>query len=109
MGLKEEIISHWIEVCWPRGKAKASLLCYPKNQGAHMLILFLADHHDNSPFDGPGQILAHAFQPGPHIGGDVHFDEDERWTKDLRSKSTNLAFPNFPHPFVMHVIIGWFN
>ncbi|XP_046638019.1 uncharacterized protein LOC124316241 isoform X4 [Daphnia pulicaria] len=45
-----------------------------------------SDSKDDTPFKGPGEVLAHAFFP--QSGGDVHFDEAETWT--ISSDGTNL-------------------
>ncbi|NXP07235.1 MMP1 collagenase, partial [Thinocorus orbignyianus] len=54
-----------------------------EDKEADIMISFAyRDHYDNSPFDGPNGQLAHAFQPGEGIGGDVHLDEEEAWSKN---------------------------
>lgn len=71
--------------------SNASQLTFTKvSQGEADINIAFAQraHGDNSPFDGPNGILAHAFQPGLGIGGDAHFDAEETWTKT--SENYNL-------------------
>uniref|UniRef100_A0A8C5L219 Matrix metallopeptidase 12 n=1 Tax=Jaculus jaculus TaxID=51337 RepID=A0A8C5L219_JACJA len=59
---------------------------------ADIMIRFAyGDHGDYSSFDGRDGILAHAFEPGPGIGGDAHFDEAETWSKSSQGKNLFLV------------------
>lgn len=49
------------------------------------------DHGDGDPFDGPGDVLAHASFPNPYDNSEVilHFDDEERWV-DSDTRNVDL-------------------
>ena len=56
---------------------------------ADIRIKFVTEiHGDNSPFDGPGGVLAHAFHPR---SGEVHFDDAELFTRNSQ-RGVNLYY-----------------
>ncbi|KAK4337031.1 hypothetical protein RND71_043379 [Anisodus tanguticus] len=70
--------------------SKISFRRISNDQNADIQVEFLkGPHNDPYPFDGPGKVLAHAFFPGTGIGGDVHFDLDEKWTTKILDDSLN--------------------
>jgi hypothetical protein len=68
-----------------------SLLHFKESRSnmTNIAIKFAAKNHgDPFPFDGPGNVLAHAYYPGTSLQGQVHLDLDETWS--LYDDSTSM-------------------
>lgn len=61
-----------------------------ESSGADIVVgWYVGNHNDGDPFDGPGDVLAHASFPNPYDKSQVflHFDDEERW---VNSETRNV-------------------
>lgn len=74
-------LSYALEL-WARESSLTFQEVNPGDDRADISVFFHRGFHgDGYQFDGQGSVLAHAFFPGSGRGGDVHFDDDERWSE----------------------------
>lgn len=69
---------------WSAASPPLTFTEVPLEDDPEIVIRFAPGNHgDGNDFDGPGNVLAHAYYPPPAGGtfaGDAHFDEAETWT-----------------------------
>ncbi|XP_042316867.1 matrix metalloproteinase-27-like isoform X2 [Sceloporus undulatus] len=61
---------------------------------ADIMIEFATRVHGRCPrhFDGPLGVLGHAFPPNHPLRGNVHLDEDEKWTASLAAQRRTVNY-----------------
>ncbi|XP_071849851.1 macrophage metalloelastase-like [Apostichopus japonicus] len=59
--------------------ADIDLLETSSDDGDFDVLFAVGDHGDYNAFDGMGGTLAHAFYPDARLGGDIHFDDSEKF------------------------------
>ncbi|KAG7223128.1 hypothetical protein INR49_015887 [Caranx melampygus] len=96
--MKREDVEQSFHSALKMWSAAAPLRFIKVNHGKADIVICFAHrtHGDFFPFDGPRGVLAHAFQPGEEMGGDIHLDEDETWTAGRQGPSA-IMYPNYRH------------
>ncbi|XP_071109541.1 matrix metalloproteinase-19-like [Haliotis cracherodii] len=76
--------------------SQANLTVVHSSSDADIEVVFGRGSHGDGnqyAFDGSGPQLAHAFGPGDAaVAGDIHFDDDERWTLDDNDPTSKDLF-----------------
>ncbi|CAO1426097.1 unnamed protein product [Diamesa hyperborea] len=94
--IQEEKMIKWLEIAFNAWGIYSNLKFKRSfDPSADIIVAFGSGYHgDNYRFDGPGNILAHAFYPyeDNEFGGDIHFDNDENWNENATDLSEGVDF-----------------